>query len=149
MKKILLCFLLLILITGCKDKNIVCKGSINNKTENYKLNSEYKIYYKGNYVVKIEKEDIYSSKIKEEMDYLEEINTLNLDNKKSIYGSYDYNIEKKDYKLKVNTEIIIKDLDIKQMILDDIISRDYVVGNRIVKSGVIDYYESKGLKCDI
>ena len=136
---------LIVFLTGCgKNKYITCKIDIENNVDNYHQESVYKIYYNDDFAIKVDKEDIYTSSSKETIKYLNEINTLILNNYKS---GYTFKINKKDNKLKINTLVDISKIDLKQLILDKKISSDYVVSNKLLKNGLIKLYESKGAHC--
>lgn len=144
MKKVFLVFILL--LTGCKSKYITCKIDIDNKVENYKQESVYKIYYKNNYATKIEKEDVYKSDEEDKIKYLKEINELLLNNYES---GFTYDIADTKNKLTINTNIDVNKLDLKKLVLEGKIDKDYVHSNKLTKTGLINLYESKGAKCDI
>lgn len=146
MRKIILCFILLFMLSGCKEDYKICKVNLKNNIENYTLESEYKIYYKNSFVTKIEKEEVYKSTSKEKIKYLEEINKLVLNNYNS---GYTYDIKKEDNKLIINTNIDTNTIDINQLIDSGQFDQNYIVSNKITLSGLVKYYESKGAACDI
>ena len=147
--KLVLSLLFIILLTGCSEEYITCKIELNNNKENYTLNSIYKIYYKDNYVTNITKEDKYSSTDKQILDYYYEYKNLEYQHFKDIYGGYEYNIDYKNNVLKIDANINMEEVNIKKMLLDNILDNSYVVGNRLTKTGAKLYYESKGAVCDI
>lgn len=147
-----LCILLsLFLLFGCTDKiqQGNCKINVENNVEGYVLKGEYTIYYdKYEYVTKIEKKETYKSndeKILEYFNISKELDYKNMSN----YGGYEYTIEKLDDKVSINAIIDLKQTDIKQMIIDKKMDRDYTSKNKLTLYGIKDYYESKGAVCDI
>ena len=150
MKKVFV-FLSLFLLVGCTGKieQRTCKINVENGQEGYILKGEYKIYYdKYEYVTKIEKQEKYKSDDEEILDYFNRSKELEYKNL-SKYKGYEYSIENKDNEINVSVTIDLKQTDVKQMILDKKIDRDYTDRNKITLYGIKDYYESKGAICDI
>lgn len=148
--KRLIVFILLLLLTGCgKDKFVTCSLDINNKSENYTLSGEYKIYYDGNYVKNIEKKEKIKSSSKEVMNYFYESKNLEYNNLSDLYKGYEYEITNNKSSINLNVKIDMNLLDIEKMVEDKKMDEDYVIANKLTKTGLIRYYESKGAKCDI
>lgn len=139
---------LVLLVCGCsKDKYITCTNEINNEFENYELRATYKIYYKDSYVTKIEKKEKYTSSDKKVIDYFEEYKDLDYSYSKDVYGGYDYTIKKnKDY-VEIKTTIDMNLVDIKSMVRDGKLDKDYVISNKLTTSGAQYYYKSIGAEC--
>ena len=148
-KYIKLIGIIFILMTcGCgKDKYILCTNKVDNKIQNYELYAEYKIYYDGNFVKKIEKLEKYSSNDLEVLDYFEEYKDLYYNNFKDLYGGYTYTISKDKKNVEIKTTINLDEVNIKQMIRDDILDKNYSSSNKLTKSGAIYYYEGIGAIC--
>ncbi len=152
MKKIVTLSLLLVvfLITGCgKEKYITCNINLKNDVEDYTQNSVYKIYYKNNYVTRIEKNDVYKSEEKSTLDYFNEYKNLEYSNLNDLYGGYSYNIEYINDSINISSVINIENVDLKKMILDGYLSSEYVVSGKLTTSGIQYFYKSKGATCDI
>lgn len=142
--------LFVIFITGCsKEKYITCNIDLINTEQNYSLKSIYIIYYKDNYVTKIEKEDIYESKNKEVLEYFSEYKKLEYTNFNDLYGGYNFNIDVIDNKVTVKTNIDFTIVDINKMVLNGDLYKDYVISNKLTTSGAKEYYEAKGAECNI
>ena len=144
-------FFSLFLLLGCTGKieQRTCKIDIENDIEGYTLKGKYIIYYnKYEYVTKIEKEETYKSYDKEVLEYFNRSKEIDYKNI-SKYGGYEYTVEKLDDKVHINVIIDLKQTDVKQMIIDKKIDRDYTNNNKITLYGIKDYYESKGAICDI
>lgn len=146
MKKIIL-LIFIFLLCGCKDKYITCNININNDVLNYKLDGEYKIYYKKSYVIKIEKIEKYSSSDIDVIKYLEESKNIELDNLNQLYGGYSYKIDRNKLNLDLKTDINIKNVDIEKMLKNDYINKYYVNNEKLTLGGIKLFYESKGAKC--
>ena len=149
--KKLFIFLSLFLLLGCTNKieERTCKINVENGIEGYTLKGEYKIYFdKYEYVTKVEKEEMYESNDEEVLEYFNRSKEIDYKNI-SKYGGYEYTVEKLDDKVHINVIIDLKQTDVKQMIIDKKIDRDYTDKNKITLYGIKDYYESKGAICDI
>ncbi len=150
MKKLIKLFsiLVVLLICGCgKEKYITCTKNINNTNENYTLSATYKIYYNKSYVTKIEKEEKYTSSDKTVLDYFKEYNELNYGNLNDLYGGFDYKIDSNKEFVSINTIIDLSVSDLKKMVNDGYLDKDYVVSNKFTTGGAKRYYESIGATC--
>ena len=140
----------ILFITGCgKDKYITCKSEITNKENNYTLSATYKIYYKDSYVTKIEKEEIYKSSSEDIIEYFDEYKNLEYDNLNDLYGGYSYTIDSNKDFIKLNAVIDINNVDVKQMIKNGYLDKDYTISNKLTTSGAKYFYKEKGATCDI
>lgn len=151
MKPLKIMFLLVVFIcmSGCgNEKYFVCTIDLDNSNENYSLNATYKVYYDGNYVTKIEKNDYYSSNDLTVLDYFKEYKTLEYDNLNSLYGGFDYSVDLNENDLIFNTTINLEDVDIKKMLSNGDINSDYVVSNKLTTSGIKYLYKAKGAICE-
>ena len=140
--------LILVLITGCKNKKYIeCTINVNNTVQNYTLSGTYKIYYKKGYVTSINKHDIYQSSDKEMKDYLSEYNNLYYTDLNNKYSGVTYDIQKKGDSIIIETDIDVKSMDINKLVKNKVLEQDYVKLNKITTSGMKKYYESKGAIC--
>ncbi|MDO4963688.1 MAG: hypothetical protein Q4E75_06325, partial [bacterium] len=98
---------------------------------------------------KIDKVDSFYSSDENQIKYLEEINNIILDNNNKTYGGYEYSVDVTKTSLIIKTNINIKNLNKNNLIKNNIIEEDYVIGDNITLNGIINYYKSKGAKCDI
>ena len=146
MKKIIL-LLVLILLTGCGDKYITCSSNTSNEDMKYDYSASYKVYYKGKYVTKIIKEEIYKTELTSTYNYFKEYKTLEYKHLSDVYGGYDYKIDLKRDEIKVKATINAKELDVEKMIKNDMIDKYYTSKNRIYLSGLKKHYESKNIIC--
>lgn len=149
-KKIILIIISMVLITGCsKTKSGTCTIDLTNTELNYTLNSVYKIYYNDKYVTKIEKEDTYKSGDFYILNYFNEYKSLEYDNLNDLYGGYKFDIIKGEDKIRINVTINMDKLNLTKMVKDGYIDKDYVISNRLTKSGIKEIYESRGASCGI
>ena len=149
MKKLIV-FIFVFFLVGCSNnKYITCNVEVNNKIENYNMEGIYKIYYKNNFVTKIEKEEVYISPSEDIIGYFNESKGLEYYNLNDKYNGFLYKINKEENKINLNVSIDLSLVDIKQMVKDKKINKDYVMSNRLCTSGIVDFYESKGAVCDI
>ena len=150
MKKVFI-LLSLFLLVGCtnKIKEGNCKINLKNSDENYTLKANYKIYYdKNEYVTKIEESATYKSDDDSVLDFYYKAKSMEYQNLYN-YGGIEYSVELIDNKVKIISTREVKDMDVKKLIKDKLIDRDYTSANRLTLYGMKDYYEAKGAVCDI
>lgn len=148
--KVFYLFILLVLVTGCnKEKYMTCTIDIKNSEQNYNLQATYKIFYKDNYVTKINKNEIYNSGDEDIIDYFEEYKNLDYKNKNDLYGGFEYHIDSDNESLELNVIIDLNNVNIDKMINDDILDKDYTINNRLTITGIKYFYSAKGANCDI
>ena len=141
-------FVLLLLVVGCKkDQYMICDISLNNETQNYELTAQYKVYYKKNYVTKIEKHEIYKSSDKKVVNYFNELNSLQYYDLSDKYKGVIYDIKAIEQGVEINSSINLKKFDIKRYVKDGRIYNKYVKGKKLLLSGLKKIYEAKGAIC--
>lgn len=142
--------LFIILLVGCsKEEYITCNIEVDNDTQNYEMTGTYKIYYDNSYVTKIEKSEKYISSDKAMIDYFEEANNLDYYNLNDLYGGVIYTVKNNESNVEVDVTIDMNNVDIKQMVKNKELDKDYVISNKLTTSGIVKIYESKGAICDI
>lgn len=149
MKKIII-FIFIIFLTGCSKNNyITCNINIENKVDNYNLNGIYRIYHKNNFVTKIEKEESYISSDESVIEYFNEIKDIEYYSLNDIYDGFSYKINTIENKIDLFVNIDLELVDLKQMVKDKKLEKEYVVSNRLTTNGIVRFYEAKGALCDI
>lgn len=148
MKNLLLIFCLFLLVGCSKEDSFNCKIDLYNELQEYNLAATYKVYYKDSFVIRVEKEEIYSSNNKDTIKYFNEYKNLELNSFNELYGGIIYNIGKKNNEIIINSVIDFNKLDIKQMIKNNYIDRNYVKSNRLTTSGIKLIYKQKGAECE-
>lgn len=149
MKKIIL-ILFILLITGCGKKDfIICNIAVDNEVQNYTMNGTYKIYYNNNYVTRIEKQERYISPDKTMVDYFNESKNLEYYNLNDLYNGFEYKINSNEKSINIDVKIDMSLVDIRQMVKNDYLDKNYVISNKLTTSGIVKIYESKGAVCDI
>lgn len=149
MKKIIVLIIALFLVGCTKEEMITCNIEVDNDLQNYTMKGIYNIYYKDNYVTKIEKKEQYISPNEDVITYLNDSKNLEYYNLNDLYGGYTYEIKNSETALAITSKINLSLVDLKKMEQDKKIDKDYVVGNRLTTSGIVRVYESKGAICDI
>ena len=149
MKKIIVLIIALFLVGCTKEEMITCNIEVDNDLQNYTMKGIYNIYYKDNYVTKIEKKEQYISPDEDIITYLNDSKNLEYYNLNDLYGGYTYEIKNSETALAITSKINLSLVDLKKMEQDKKIDKDYVVGNRLTTSGIVRVYESKGAICDI
>jgi len=149
MKKIVL-LLIIVLLTGCsKDKYFICKIDLSNEQMEYHLSATYKVYYKNSYVTKIEKHEIYKTDNEDTYNYFNEAKNLEYTNLNNLYGGITHTMSLEENKVVLDATFDMSIVDIKKMIKNKYIDRDYVIGNNLTVGGIKNIYKEKGANCDI
>lgn len=149
MKKIIILIFTLFLVGCSKEEMFICNIEIDNDLQNYTMKGIYTIYYKDNYVTQIEKKEQYISPNEEIINYLKESKELEYYNLNDLYGGYTYDVKNSETSVAIISNIDLSLVDLKKMEQDKKIDKDYIVSNRLTKSGIVRVYESKGAICDI
>lgn len=149
MKKIIVLIFTLFLVGCSKEEMFTCNIEVENNLQNYTMKGIYTIHYKDNYVTRIEKKERYISSDEEIINYLKESKELEYYNLNDLYGGYIYDIKSSETGVAIISNIDLSLVDLKKMEQDKKIDKDYVVSNRLTKSGIVRFYESKGAICDI
>ena len=145
--KVLILFLILF-ITGCgKEKSLICNIDIKNNIQNYSVTGYYKVYYKGDFVTRIEKREKYLSDEKSVIDFFEESKELEIYNLSDRYGGVIYSINSTGNSVIIKVKIDFKEFNVDQMSKDGNIDSDYVLGGKLKVSGIKRLYEEKGAIC--
>jgi len=149
-KHLLIGFISIILLTGCtKEEYFTCKIELNNEVQEYKLDAEYKVYYKNSYVTKVEKKEIYISDNRDTLDYFYEYKNLEYTNINNLYGGVTHNVIKDSNQVILKSVFDMNLVDIKKMIKNKYIDRDYINSNKLTTGGIKNIYKEKGAICDI
>lgn len=144
-----LSILLVFLLVGCsKEKNFVCTINVDNKLQNYNITGSYKIYYKDNFVIRIEKKEKYLSNDESMLKFFEESKDLEYSNLSDRYSGVVYDIKSKNNLITIDATIDLKKFNISQMKKDGNIDKDYVVSNKLTVNGIKHIYEEKGAICN-
>lgn len=149
MRKIISLVFILFLLGCSKEEYFTCKFDVNNKQMNYNFTGTYKIYYDDNYVTKIEKEEKYISPDESVLNYYEEYKDLDNYNLNDKYGGVTYKIERQETNVDLNIVMDVSNMNIKQMVKDKVLDKDYVISNKLTITGAKYLYKSKGANCDI
>ena len=149
MRKIILVIFALFIVGCSKNEYIICNIDVDNKVENYNMTGLYKIYYKDNFVISIEKQETYISLDEDTINYFNEAKNLEYYNLNDLYDGVSYEINSSKNSVDLNVNINLELLDIKKMVKDKKLDKDYVISNKLTKSGVVKLYETRGAICDI
>ena len=149
MKKIIILIFALFLVGCSKEEMFTCNIEVDNNLQNYTMKGIYTVYYKDNYVTKIEKKEQYISPDEEILNYLKESKELEYYNLNDLYSGYTYDVKNNETSVAIISNIDLSLVDLKKMEQDKKIEKDYIIGNRLTKSGIVRVYESKGAICDI
>lgn len=150
MKKIFLTLILCFILSGCsKEKYFICKIDLYNEIQKYELNAVYKVYYEKTFVTKIEKEEIYTSNEKNTINYFNEYKNIEYEDLSNLYGGIIYDVKTTRDKVKMTATIDMKLANIKKMVKNNYIDKDYVISGKLSVGGIKLIYKEKGAICDI
>lgn len=140
---------LLLCLTGCgaKTGTINCTLSSNNVVNGYKIESEYKINYKGDTVESVETLEVVTSSSNQLLDYFETSLNESYSKMNDNYGGYDYSVTKEEGKVSSKVKIDYNKMNIEQFVKDQPALKSYVSGNKLLTDGVKSLYESMGATC--
>ena len=152
--KILILVVVLLLVSACgkvSNQEFVkkCKLTTNDASNGYKLESEYKIYGKGDVVEKVETIETITSTNEEILEYFEEYLEETYEEYDKIYGGYTNEVENENGKVVSKTIIDYNIMDVEQYVEDNSGMKNYVnSNNKLLLKGIINIYESLGAVCE-
>ena len=149
-KKLVILIVISLYLTACNNKNgiINCTMSQNEELLGYNITSNYSIIYKDNYVTEVDGQDIIVSDFNDTIEELENELTSGYDELNELYGGHNYNINKEDNKLIIDININFNELKLKEYIEGIPLLTDYYKNNKLLKDGLILYYEDGGYQCN-
>ena len=149
-KKLVILMVISLYLTACNNKNgtINCTMSQNEELLGYNITSNYSIIYKDNYVTEVNGQDIIVSDFNDTIEELENELTSGYDELNELYGGHNYNINKEDNKLIIDININFNELKLKEYIEGIPLLTDYYKNNKLLKDGLILYYEDGGYQCN-
>lgn len=157
MRKVLLLVTVILLLTGCGQKEnvlteprlytITCKIE-NVNYDQYTLNSEYKINYYGDYVDNVVTVETVTSDSTEILDYMENYLKQIYTSANETYGGYTYNISKETGKISAMVSINYNIMDLNKFVEGQPAMKNYIEDGKFLVSGIINVYESMGATCD-
>ena len=149
-KKLVILIVISLYLTACNNKNgtINCTMSQNEELLGYNITSNYSIIYKDNYVTEVNGQDIIVSDFNDTIEELENELTSGYDELNELYGGHNYNISKEDNKLIIDININFNELKLKEYIEGIPLLTDYYKNNKLLKDGLILYYEDGGYQCN-
>ncbi len=139
----------LLCLTGCgaKTGTITCTLSQNDVVNGYKLESEYKINYKGDTVENVETVETVTTDSKELLDSFETSLNDTYSKTNETYGGYTYKVTKESDKVTSKVKIDYSKMDIEKFVKDQPALKTYVKNNKLLKNGIKSLYESMGATC--
>lgn len=144
----------IILITGCsstQNKEIIktCTSTSNDVANGYKLQSDYKIYAKGDVVEKVETIETITSDDEETLSYFAEYLEDTYESTNEVYGGYTNTVTEEEGKVVSKTTIDYNVMDIEKYVEDNTIMKNYVnTDNKILLDGMVAIYEALGATCE-
>lgn len=151
MKKLVLFVpIILLSLTGCgvETGTINCTLNSNDVVNGYKLDSEYKINYTGEYVDSVETLEVVTSDSEDILDTFETTISDTYKATSEAYGGYTYEVTREDGKVSSKVTIDYNEMDIEQFVEDQPTLESFVENGKMLVEGVKAIYESSGATCE-
>ena len=148
--KLVILIVISLYLTAYNNKNgtINCTMSQNEELLGYNINSVYFIKYRDNYVIEVIGKDIITSEFNDILDNLEEELKTGYQELEDLYGGHNYEVIRDNNKLISNLNINFKNLKLEEYIKDIPLLTNYYKNNKLLKEGLIAYYEDGGYICN-
>lgn len=146
MKKFLL-IIVVILLSGCGTKKMICQLDVNNTNQNYQLSGKYEISYQNNLVKMVKTTETYKSNNQQVLNYFDQYLEKTYIDFNKEYSHISYNRIKKKHQLTYKTVVDYSAIDVNKLINNGFIAKTYIKNKQITISGFQDMYESKGANC--
>ncbi len=148
-RKILISLTLVLILTGCKGKEIITKCSLESdqSANGYVLKADYSIYSEDNIVKKVVINQTITSKDKEKLEKFKKTFDNQYKSNNKSYGGYKYKIKIKDNQLILNLTTDYTKLDMKKFVKDNAAMGEYLDDNKLVLDKFIDLYSKSGITC--
>jgi hypothetical protein len=147
MRKIII-IVLMILITGCGTKKMICELNVDNTNQNYKLIGKYEIRYQNNLVKNVTTTETYISDNSQVIEYFDKYLTKTYKDFNKNYGNISYHKINKQNQISYKVVIDYSKIDSKKLVKNGVIDKSNIRNKNITISGLVDTYEAKGAKCN-
>ncbi len=147
MRKIII-IVLMILITGCGTKKMICELNVDNNNQNYKLIGKYEIRYQNNLVKNVSTTETYISDNSQVIEYFDKYLTKTYKDFNKNYGNISYHKINKQNQISYKVVIDYSKIDSKKLVKNGVIDKSNIRNKNITISGLVDMYEAKGAKCN-
>jgi hypothetical protein len=147
MRKIII-IVLMILITGCGTKKMICELNVDNTNQNYKLIGKYEIRYQNNLVKNVTTTETYISDNSQVIEYFDKYLTKTYKDFNKNYGNISYHKTNKQNQISYKVVIDYSKIDSKKLVKNGVIDKSNIRNKNITISGLVDMYEAKGAKCN-
>ncbi len=136
-------------LTGCQEKEgtISCDLSSNDVISGYKLESNYKLNYKGDYVTSVETVESVTSDNKDIIDVFNSTFEETYKTMQANYGGYTYNISNENGKVTAKVTIDYEKMNLSKFIEDQPTMKDYSKNGKLLVDEIKAIYESTGATC--
>ena len=146
--KLLLLIIVVTILSGCKSKLDTVECNFESKQSDYKINTNYKIYYKDNIVEKVDIDEVITSSSKDKLDEFNNSFKSQYDSNNSMYGGYTYDIKINKNKLVLSVNIDYTVFDMNKFINNNAAMKEYInKDNKLTLDGIIKMYEASGSTC--
>lgn len=146
--KLLLLIIVVTILSGCKSKLDTAECNFESKQSDYKINTNYKIYYKDNIVEKVDIDEVITSSSKDKLKEFNNSFKSLYDSNNSMYGGYTYDIKINKNKLVLSANIDYTVFDMNKFINNNAAMKEYInKDNKLTLDGIIKMYEASGSTC--
>lgn len=142
---------LIVLLTGCKEKEVItkCVFTDNQVNSGYKMKNEYKIYSKDEIVNKVIIKQVITSDNKEILSNFKKNIEESYNSNNSRYRGYSVKTSINNNKLVVDSTINYDKMNFDKFIIDNNAMKEYInKENKLTLSGAKKMYSSIGAKCE-
>lgn len=142
--------ILLIILTGCKDKTktTTCTLESDQKPNGYILNNKYTIYYSKDIVKKVEINQVISSEKNDILNSFKESISKQYESNNNLYGGYTYDVKVDKDKLEANITIDYTKVNLDKYSKDNEAMKEYLTDGKLTKDKLIKLYKTSGIKCE-
>jgi len=142
---------LIVLLTGCKNKEVITKCNLTDNQVNsgYKIKNEYEIYSKDEIVNKVTIKQVITSNNKELLNKFKKNLKESYKNNNSRYKGYSIKINVKKNKLIAESTINYDKMNLNKFIKDNKATKEFInKDNKLTLEGAKKMYSSIGAKCE-
>jgi uncharacterized lipoprotein YehR (DUF1307 family) len=142
---------LIVLLKGCKEKEVITKCSLTDNQVNsgYKTKNEYEIYSKDEIVNKVTIKQVITSNNEELLNKFKKDLEESYKNNNSRYKGYSVKIDLKKNKLIAESTINYDKMDLNKFIKDNKAMKEFInKDNKLTLQGAKKMYLNIGAKCE-
>ena len=147
--KFILLIMVATILSGCGKKLDTIECGFESNQSDYKIKTNYKIYYRDKIVEKVDIDEVIISSNKDKIEEFNKSFKNQYDSNNSMYGGYIYDIKANKDKLELSVNIDYTSFNMKKFVSDNPAMKEYVnKDNKLTLDGIINMYEASGSTCN-